>query len=123
MATMRIDQFINSHQAGWGELEGLLRRVKGGNMRTLSAAELERLSQLYRHASADLALARRDYPRDAVTAYLNRLVASAHPVIYYREALSLRRLWRFITTTFPRLYREVWPYTLTAFLLFFIPAL
>lgn len=123
MAILRIDQFISSRQANWAELESLLRRVRGGNMRSLAAAELERLSQLYRHASADLALARRDYPRDAVTAYLNRLVASAHPVIYYREALSLRRLTRFLTTTFPHLYREVWPYTLTAFLLFIIPAL
>ncbi|PZS02354.1 MAG: hypothetical protein DLM69_04140 [Candidatus Chloroheliales bacterium] len=123
MATMRIDQFISSHQRDWGELEALLRRVRGGNMRALSAVELEHLSQLYRHASADLALARRDYPRDAVTAYLNRLVASAHPVIYYREAFSLSRLRRFITTTFPRLFRATWGYTLTAFLLFFIPAL
>ncbi len=120
---MRIDQFISSHQTDWGELEALLRRVRGGNMRALSAAELERLSTLYRHASADLALARRDYPRDAVTAYLNRLVASAHPVIYYREAFSLRRLLHFLTTTFPRLYRANWGYTLTAFLLFFIPML
>lgn len=123
MATLRIDQFISSRQSDWGELEALLRRVRGGNMRALSAAELERLSTLYRHASADLALARRDYPRDAVAAYLNRLVASAHPVIYYREAFSLRRLLHFLTTTFPRLYRANWGYTLTAFLLFLIPTL
>ncbi len=122
MATLRIDQFIGTHQESWAALESLLRRVRGGNMRALSAEELERLTALYRHAAADLAVARRDYPRDAVTAYLNRLVAQAHPVIYFSEAFSLHRLLHFLTTTFPRLFRDTWGYTLAAFLLFLIPA-
>jgi len=121
MPGQSVEQFISSRQGQWGELESLLHSVRGGNMRLLNAPQLERLNQLYRHATADLAIARRDYPHDPPAAYLNRLVAQAHAVVYYREAFDGKRLLRFITTGFPRLYRQTFGFTLLSFLLFFIP--
>lgn len=122
MPAQRVDQFIGGKQERWGELERLLHAVQGGNLRALSADELERLNQLYRQATADLALANRDYPRDPVAAYLNRLVAQAHAVVYYREGFDWQRIVRFIITGFPRLYRATFIYTLLSFFLFAVPA-
>ena len=81
------------------------------------------MGQLYRVASSDLALAQRDFPRHPVTKYLNQLVARGHAVIYRSEPLAGSRLRRFVTQDFPRVYREMLPFTLTALLLFWVPAI
>jgi uncharacterized membrane protein SpoIIM required for sporulation len=92
-------------------------------LRALSEAELAQVGDLYRQVTSDLAVARRDYPRHQVVTYLNQLTGRAHGVVYRGEPLELRRIWRFFTSTFPRLYRETGRYTLIATLLFVVPAL
>lgn len=116
-----VDEFIAAHRGGWEELERLLRRA-GQEPRRLQAAELERLGQLYRHVAADLALARRDFPRDQVARYLNDLAARAHPLLYRSAGSSWRRLGRFFGVELPRLYRGAAPFILASFLLFAVPA-
>ena len=91
-------------------------------MSALSSAELNELGRLYRQVTSDLALAQRDFPDQKVTIYLNRLVASAHALIYRSEPLRWGALGRFYRHTFPQLYRQVLPYTTLAFLLFLLPA-
>src|SRR3712207_2349198 len=108
-----VDEFISAHRAGWEELERLL-RVAGQDPRRLQATELERLGQLYRHVTSDLAIARRDFPHDRATRYLNDLAARAHPVLYRAPAGSWRRLGRFFFQEFPRLYRAAGPFVVTA---------
>ena len=73
--------------------------------------------------ASDLALARRDFPREQVTRYLNELAARAHPLLYRSPAGSWRRLGRFFVVEFPRLYRAASPFVLAAFLFFAVPAL
>jgi uncharacterized membrane protein SpoIIM required for sporulation len=89
----------------------------------LTTEELQTLGRLYRAAASDLAIAQRDFPGHSVTAYLNQLVARAHTLLYRDEPAAFRRLSQFITTGFPRLYRQAFPYTLIAMALFIIPAL
>ena len=107
----------------WERLTTLVNRARSGLMRSLSDVELTELGQLYRAATSDLAIAQRDYPRHAVTTFLNQLVGRAHATVYRGEPLGWRRAWRFLTTGFPRLYRETFAFTLAAFLMFAAPGI
>jgi uncharacterized membrane protein SpoIIM required for sporulation len=119
---MTPDEFVLKRHSAWRELESLLGRADQ-RLSDLTETELAALGKLYRQATSDLALAQRDYPADRVTRYLNQLVARAHPIIYRRRATNRRQFVTFYTTTFPRIYRRLWPYTLASLLLFALPAL
>ncbi len=93
------------------------------SVRGLSESQVRDLARLYRAVTSDLALAKRDFPRNEITAYLNQLVARAHAVVYRSEPLALKRMWYFATTSFPRLFRETWRFTFAAALLFMLPAI
>ena len=121
MAT--VDEFVIRRQADWRELEALLSRAAGRGLRSFGGPELERFGRLYRHASADLAVAQRDFPGDRVRTYLDQLLARAHPYVYQREVGDWHSLLNFFTVGFPRLYRANAPYVLTSAMLFFLPAL
>lgn len=84
---MTVDRFVAERQARWLQLEQLLRRLGKGGIRRASAADVERLGHLYRRATSDLAIARRDFPADHLVDYLNRLCARAHPLLYQRHPL------------------------------------
>lgn len=118
-----VDDWLHTRCADWERLSDLLDRAQARNLRGLSEEELAQLGDLYRQATSDLAVARRDYPRHQVVTYLNQLVGRAHSVVYRGEPLELRRIWRFYTQTFPRLYRQTGRYTLVAALLFLLPGL
>ena len=107
---MTLDNFIAERQARWAELEGAVRRARRGRLRSLGAAEIERFGLLLRHASSDLAIARRDYPDTAVTEYLNTLCARAHPLLYRGAPLRLSDLGGFYVRGLPRAFRAAWPY-------------
>lgn len=119
---MRADHFYQTRQADWRTLTQLLDRSQGRVSR-LSPEEIEMLGSLYRAATSDLAVARRDFPKHKVTLYLNQLVGRAHAVIYRGEPMAGRRLLRFATGGFPRTFRRTLPFTLVAALLFLLPAL
>ncbi len=119
---MSIDEFYQSRRKEWELLSNLVERAQRDVSR-LSTGEVERLASLYRAASSDLALAKRDFPRQDVTQYLNQLVARTHAVLYQGEPLALNRLWEFVLRGFPRLFRQTFVFTFAAFLMTFIPAL
>jgi uncharacterized membrane protein SpoIIM required for sporulation len=119
---MQANQFYQSRQADWKKLTDLLDRSQRG-MNKLTPEEVNNLSRLYRAATSDLALAQRDFPHERVTIYLNQLVARAHAVIYRSEPLATNRLIRFVTTGFPRTFRESLPFFLVAALFLILPAL
>jgi len=102
---MRADEFYQSRKGDWETLSRLLDQSQT-DMRGLSEGQVQDLARLYRATTSDLALAKRDFPRNEITAYLNQLIARAHAVVYRSEQLALSRLWHFATTDFPRLFRE-----------------
>lgn len=116
-----VDELILTRRERWESLRNLLDRA-GSDPRRLDAAEIERLSALYRHVVADLALARRDFPGDQVVAYLNGLAARAYPLVYRAPIGSWKRLWQFFLVEFPARYRQTGPFILAAFLMFVVPA-
>ncbi len=81
------------------------------------------LASLYRQAAADLARARRDWPSEPVTGYLNRLVAVAHSVVYRRNGDVGKRVADFYLRELPRTYRTAWPFLIASAGLLFGPAL
>jgi uncharacterized membrane protein SpoIIM required for sporulation len=89
----------------------------------LAADDVLTLAGLYRQATADLARARRDWPAEPVTAYLNRLVALGYSVVYRRSGDVGRRVADFYLRTLPETYRACWPFLAASALLLFGPAL
>lgn len=114
-----LDRFVAERQGDWTRLESLLAHVRDGNLRSLSADDVEEMSRLYRLATSDLARARRDFPGDRVVSYLNRLVSSAYAVVYSTAGISWKDVRRWFAGGFPRLFRRTAGYYLLAALLFF----
>ena len=120
---MGRDRFVAARRERWDRLETLLRSAGRRRLSRLNAGELFELGQLYRGATSDLAIARRDFPYERVTVYLNGLVARAHPIIYRERATSLRRVAWFARFGFPAAYRASGAYTALAFGLMLASAL
>ena len=91
-------------------------------MTRLGAEETLEIGHLYRAATSDLAIAQRDFRRDAVAERLNDLVAAAHAIVYSEAPASRGRLWRFVSRDIPQSARASLPFTLAAFLIFLAPA-
>jgi uncharacterized membrane protein SpoIIM required for sporulation len=76
-----LDRFERERGDAWQRLERALGDARGKPERLGAAGVLE-LGGLYRSAAADLALARRLFPGDPLTARLEALVVRARPVVY-----------------------------------------
>jgi uncharacterized membrane protein SpoIIM required for sporulation len=118
---MNYDEFYQARRHEWEILSGLVENAQW-DVHRLSPQDVDRLASLYRAVASDLALAKRDFPRQPATQYLNQLVARAHGVLYQGEPLVLNRLRDFVTTGFPRLFRETLIFTVIAFMMFALPA-
>ncbi|WP_026370724.1 stage II sporulation protein M [Kallotenue papyrolyticum] len=120
---MFADEFIQRKRADWERLEALLARAQSARLQHMSAADVYELGRLYRQATSDLAVARRDFPQHRVTLFLNNLVARAHAAIYRDDSTSWQRIRHFVLETYPRTWRTMLPFTLAAWALFLVPAL
>ena len=120
---MLAEDFITVKRPNWERLTAILNKSQVGGLTVLSAEELNELGRLYRSATSDLAVARRDFASHRVVEYLNSLVARAHGAVYQSRAARRRGIIEFFTTTFPRTFRATWGYTLASFLMFLLPAL
>jgi len=118
---MRADEFYQSRKRDWEALSHLL-DLSQKDMSRLTETQVRDMARLYRAVTSDLALAKRDFPRNEIAAYLNQLVARAHAVVYRSEPLALKRLWHFAFIGFPRLFRATWIFTFIAALFFILPA-
>ncbi len=103
---MQQATFVDRRQAGWSRLEELLHRAERSGLRKLDPDEVTELGRLYRWATSDLAFATGRGYDPTLRAYLNRLTARGHAVVYGSTSEGgLERVRRFYTQTFPR---EVW---------------
>jgi uncharacterized membrane protein SpoIIM required for sporulation len=121
-AVQSIDRFVEDRRARWARLGALVERARGRVTR-LSAEEVLELGALYRTTTSDLAVARRDFPRDTVAERLNDVVAAAHALVYSESPASGRRLRRFVARELPASVRAATPFTLVAFALVLLPAI
>lgn len=121
-AHMTASDFAALRSEDWQRLEGLLTESRWGGRRRLQPEEVIALAELYRKAASDLARARRDWPREQVTRYLNGLVARGHAAVYRGDASVMRRLIDFYARQLPRTYRQASPFLIAAGLLIIVPA-
>ena len=101
---MKLDRFLEEREPGWTGLEALLREA-GAKPERLGPERLRRLGSLYRAAAADLAFARRAYPQDPVTRWLERLVLDARQAVY-ADAGARRSLRWFLSRGYWQRVRE-----------------
>lgn len=120
---MVAEDFVAAKRPNWQRLEQLLAKAQSARLQSLTADELYELGRLYRQATSDLAMARRDFPQHRVTEFLNGLVGRAHGAIYRNEATTWGRLRDFVLVTLPQTWRATLPFTIVAFLFFAVPAL
>ncbi len=118
-----LDRFVSQRQEEWERLERLVALSKTRQIGALSSEEILEMGYLYRRASADLSVARRDFPNDRLALYLNQLVARAHAVVYRSEAGEWRGVKAFFRYGFPALFRETLSFTGAAFVIFLLAAL
>jgi uncharacterized membrane protein SpoIIM required for sporulation len=78
---MNLDRFLNERSDAWTELAGLVSAARRKPER-LGPVRIRALGNLYRAASADLAIARRNWPGDPVVTRLETLVGSARHLVY-----------------------------------------
>jgi uncharacterized membrane protein SpoIIM required for sporulation len=118
---MDVHDFIKKREKDWARLQELMRYRQG--RRALSAKEVKELGVLYRTVTSDLAIARRDYPKQRVTQFLNQLLTQVHGYIYQEDTSDYRRFIRYFTQVIPHAYRRLGWFTLAAFMMFIIPAI
>ncbi len=121
-AVQSVDRFIEDRRARWSRLAQLVAEARGRVSR-LGADEVLELGELYRVTTSDLAIARRDHPRDVVTDRLNDLVAAGHALVYSEAPTSARRFRRFVLHDVPATVRAGLPFTLVALAALLLPAL
>ncbi|WP_276353067.1 stage II sporulation protein M [Cohnella caldifontis] len=112
-------QRIKRYKDDWSELErllGALDKVRG----PIRAEDIDRLTALYKSASAHLAAMRTQWPGDSTTTYLNHLVARAHHVLYRQNEKGASRVRQFFGVLFPSLIRRRFPFVLAAGALFLL---
>lgn len=119
---MEIINFIKEHKKTWTELEKLLERFYK-QKKTISSADIDHLTHLYKKASAHLAYLRTYFPQDEMTSYLNELVIRAHNVIYQEQFKSSHQLAYFFKAQLPALLQKRQLFVGLACLIFCIGAL
>ncbi|MFO0751177.1 MAG: stage II sporulation protein M [Myxococcota bacterium] len=100
-------EFRREREAGWKELEELVRRVEKRGLTRLSAEELQRLPTLYRGVLSSLSVARAISLDKNVITYLEGLSARAYFAIYCRKRELTATVWTFIAKTFPASVRRI----------------
>jgi len=117
------DDYVRSRTERWERLETLVKKARKRGLRRLTGTEVLELAELYRLATSDLAIARRDFPGDRVSAYLNGLLGRAHPHVYQESGKDFRRVARFVVYGYPATWRASSRYIGLAFGLFLAAAI
>lgn len=109
-----MEAFVAPRRARWHQLEAMIDRSRRGRLRDIPATEMERFGALYREATSDLAIARRDLPDAEVTAFLNSLCARAHPLLFRSEPVRARLVVRRFLVGIPQAFRARRRYVLAS---------
>jgi uncharacterized membrane protein SpoIIM required for sporulation len=111
-------RWLEKRRPHWLRLEQLVALSGRRSITALKPAELQELALLYRQSAADLATVREDPASQQIAAYLNQLLGRAHNLIYMGRRASRRGVWAFYKDIYPAIFRQTFPDTLTAFVLF-----
>jgi uncharacterized membrane protein SpoIIM required for sporulation len=116
-------RWLNKRRPHWARLAELEQRAGRSGVRALSHKELQELGLLYRQVASDLAALREDPNEVEMARSINQLLARAHNLLYAGRGHSGWGIVEFYTRTFPRIFRETFPYTLASGVLFLMAGL
>lgn len=116
---VNVQHFIQQYKKVWSELDELLIQFER-KKRTVEATDIDRLSHLYKTASAHLAYAQTYYPNDEVKIVLNQLVSRAHHVLHSEQWKTSHRLGDFFKRHFVQMLVDRKGFILAALLLFIV---
>ena len=120
--TVTAERFFARKRDTWETFRVAAQRYERGGLARLPAAEIPAFAARYREVAADLARARTYAVDTQVVAYLERLVGAGHTVLYQARATKRPPFVRTVLADFPAAVVQSWPYVLTSFLLFMVPA-
>jgi len=103
---MKEDRFIKENSHTWMQLEATLKKLRKKGLKNFEADELDNFIDLYNRICGHLSYSATYYKNSNTTAYLNRLVASAHGYIYTAEKSNIKNILRFFSRDFPLLIRQ-----------------
>jgi uncharacterized membrane protein SpoIIM required for sporulation len=113
-------RWLEKRRPHWNRLEQLVAASGRQSVTSLTSAELQELALLYRQSASDLSSVREDPTSRQLAAYLNQLLGRAHNLIYMGRRASRRGIWAFYKDAYPRIFRETFPDTFAAFVLFLV---
>jgi uncharacterized membrane protein SpoIIM required for sporulation len=105
---LKSHRFRAEREADWRRLEGLLRRLEAGSMKSLRDEEILSLPVLYRSALSSLSVARATSLDLALVDYLESLCSRAYFYVYGVRSSLLERVGRFFAVDWPVAARTVW---------------
>jgi uncharacterized membrane protein SpoIIM required for sporulation len=111
-------RWLEKRRPHWLRLEQLLALSGRGSIASLKSAELQELALLYRQSASDLATVREDPASKQLAVYLNQLLGRAHNLIYMGRRANRSGIWTFSKDIYPAVFRETFPDTFAAFVLF-----
>jgi uncharacterized membrane protein SpoIIM required for sporulation len=108
---MNLQRWIARRETSWKQLDALLKQVEKRGLKSLKAAEIQKLASLYRSVSADLARARTQELGNLITQNLQTLTSRSYSQIYQgSRQQEWRALWEFFLWGFPAAVRRSSPY-------------
>lgn len=111
--------WLQKRRPYWQRIDELLTRSGRAGVRNLTHSELQELALLYRQTASDLATIREDRSTANLAHYLNQLLGRAHNLIYMGRRSKPAGILHFYRDTFPEIFQDTLPYTLTAAAVFF----
>ncbi len=115
---MISNQWIEKRQPYWERLASLAAECQSKGVRRLGRNELRELALLYRQVANDLSVVRQDGTARSTAHMLNQLLGRTHNIIYSSSKRSFPGVLTFLRKDYPRHFRCLLPYTLTAVALF-----
>ncbi len=119
---MISSSWLQKRRPYWNRIDELLARSDKSGIRALTHGELQELALLYRQAASDLATIREDPTSRNLAHHLNQLLGRAHNRIYMGRRARFGGLLTFYRDTFPQIFHDTLPYTLSAGAIFFAMA-
>jgi len=120
--TVTAERFLERKREAWAQFHTLATQVERSGVSHLPEAEIPAFAARYREVAADLARARTYGVDPRVIEYLERVVSAGHNALYRARGRRRAPVIRYLVRDFPASVVQSWPYVLTAFLLFAIPA-
>jgi uncharacterized membrane protein SpoIIM required for sporulation len=114
--------WLQKRRPYWARIDELLARSGRSGVRALTHTELQELALLYRQTASDLATIREDASSRNLAHYLNQLLGRAHNLIYMGRRSKPIGIIKFYRETFPQIFHETLPYTISATAIFFATA-